>query len=112
MNQTRESKEPHSPFAGLLNAIKLRIAAHADLRPEEPIDDAISKLADITSMQTHDLVVKGLPVALARDFTATYEIVSRNEVLQTIGVSERTLQRGKRSDWRSTVTRVTGSSGS
>ncbi|MEX3856754.1 antitoxin Xre/MbcA/ParS toxin-binding domain-containing protein [Paraburkholderia sp. BR10923] len=98
MNQPRAAKEPHSPFAGLLSAIKLRIAAHADLRPEEAIDDAISKLADITSMRTHDLVVQGLPVALARDATATYEIVSRNEVLQTIGVSERTLQRGKRSD--------------
>ncbi|MEX3636122.1 antitoxin Xre/MbcA/ParS toxin-binding domain-containing protein [Paraburkholderia sp. BR14320] len=98
MSQTREAKAPLSPFAGLLNAIKLRIAAaHAALRPEEPIDDAISKLADITSMQTHDLVVTGLPVALARDVTATYEIVSRNEVLQTIGVSEGTLQRGKRS---------------
>jgi hypothetical protein len=62
MNQTREVRGPHGPFTGLLNAIKLRIAAHAELCPEEPIDDAISKLADITPLQTHGIVIKGLPV--------------------------------------------------
>ncbi|HKR44536.1 MAG TPA: antitoxin Xre/MbcA/ParS toxin-binding domain-containing protein [Paraburkholderia sp.] len=98
MSQTGETNEPHSLFAGLLNALKLRIATHAEQRPTEPIDAAISKLADITPLQTHDIVINGLPVSVARDFMATYRIVSRKEVLQTIGVSERTLQRGKNFD--------------
>ncbi|MGF6858508.1 type II RES/Xre toxin-antitoxin system antitoxin [Paraburkholderia sp. CI3] len=98
MNQTREAKELRGPFAGLLIAIKLTIAAHGELRPEEPFAEAISKLADIAPLQTHDIVIKGLPVALLRDVTATYQIVRRREVLQTVGVSERTLQRGKNSD--------------
>jgi putative toxin-antitoxin system antitoxin component (TIGR02293 family) len=98
MNPTLKGRASQAPFAGLLTAIKSRIAAAAERTLAEPYAVAISKLADITPLQTHDIVIKGLPVALARDVMATYEIVGRNEVLQTIGVSERTLQRGKNSD--------------
>ncbi|WP_238538006.1 antitoxin Xre-like helix-turn-helix domain-containing protein [Paraburkholderia atlantica] len=52
----------------------------------------------MTPLQRHDIVIKGLPVSAARDVMAAYTIVGREEVLQTIGLSKRTLQRGKNPD--------------
>ncbi|MGF6289641.1 type II RES/Xre toxin-antitoxin system antitoxin [Paraburkholderia youngii] len=43
-------------------------------------------------------MIKGLPVSAARDLMAAYAIVGREKMLQTIGVSKRTLQRGKNPD--------------
>jgi putative toxin-antitoxin system antitoxin component (TIGR02293 family) len=55
----------------------------------------MTKIADMTPLQTHDIVTKGLPVALAREMIDEYAVVTREALLLAVGVSERTLQRGK-----------------
>ncbi len=93
MQSTLKIPAHEIPFASVLKAIQLSIceldAASAAV---------ITKLADMTPLQTHDIVTNGLPVALAREMMAEYELVEREDVLRAIGVSERTIQRGKDND--------------
>ena len=51
--------------------------------------------ANLSPLQAHDLVTKGLPVVAARELMASFHIIDRNAVLRAVGISERTLQRGK-----------------
>ena len=53
---------------------------------------------NMTPLLAHDLVTEGLPVTVARRFMATFHILDRDMVLRAVGVSERTLQRGKTED--------------
>ena len=49
----------------------------------------------LSPLQAHDLVTEGLPVAAARELMASFHVLDRNAVLRAVGISERTLQRGK-----------------
>lgn len=60
----------------------------------------LERFADMEPLVVHDMVTRGLPVLLARTMMDSYELVERDAVLQAIGVSERTLQRGKDADRR------------
>jgi putative toxin-antitoxin system antitoxin component (TIGR02293 family) len=84
-----------SPFGGLLKAIQARIDDDQSVASNAEPHKRFKKFADMTPLQTHDIVTEGLPVVLAREMMAEYEVVGREDVLQAIGVSERTLQRGK-----------------
>lgn len=53
---------------------------------------------DLSPLQMHDLVTEGLPVERARDLIASFQLIDRETVLRTIGVSDRTLQRAKIAD--------------
>jgi putative toxin-antitoxin system antitoxin component (TIGR02293 family) len=50
---------------------------------------------NLSPLQAHDLVTVGLPVATARELIAAYRVLDRPSVLRAVGISERTLQRGK-----------------
>ena len=93
MQTTLKIPTPRSPLLGLLKAIQLSMQAL-----DAASATAITRLADMTPLQTHDIVTNGLPVVLARELMAEYELVEREDVLRAIGVSERTLQRGKDKD--------------
>jgi putative toxin-antitoxin system antitoxin component (TIGR02293 family) len=62
------------------------------------IEFKIEKVADIISLVAHDLVVKGLPTAVADEMTRAFRTIDRVTLLHIIGVSERTLQRCKTAD--------------
>lgn len=49
----------------------------------------------LSPLQTHDLVTVGLPVVSARELMASFRFIERSAVLKAVGISERTLQRGK-----------------
>jgi len=49
----------------------------------------------LSPLQAHDLVTEGLPVAAARELMASFHLIDRDAVLRAVGISERTLQRGK-----------------
>jgi putative toxin-antitoxin system antitoxin component (TIGR02293 family) len=94
-----------TPFGGLLRAIQARIESQL-FRPyteahtvaDNELDTVViqlHKIADMTPLQAHDIVTGGLPVVLAREMMDSYKFVARDAVLQAIGVSERTIQRGK-----------------
>ena len=48
---------------------------------------------DLTPLQTHDRVTKGIRVADLRRFMDAYHLLDTSQVLKVIGTSERTLQR-------------------
>lgn len=49
----------------------------------------------LSLLQAHDLVTEGLPVVAARELMASFHFIDRRAVLRAVGISERTLQRGK-----------------
>jgi putative toxin-antitoxin system antitoxin component (TIGR02293 family) len=92
------------PFGGLLRAIHALVEsqlvhhfaeAELDLRRQEMKHWRLDKIADLEPLQAHDMVTRGLPVILVREMMDSYELVGKDAVLLAIGVSERTLQRGK-----------------
>jgi len=48
---------------------------------------------ELTPLQTHDLVTKGIGVAALRRFMGAYQLLDTEQVLKVVGISERTLQR-------------------
>ncbi|MDB5786352.1 antitoxin Xre/MbcA/ParS toxin-binding domain-containing protein [Caballeronia mineralivorans] len=108
MESQVERVEGNTPFRRLLEALQSRIdtaiatpyrRAAAELDAFTVLNaSVIRKVADMTPLQAHDIVTLGLPVTLAREMIDTYEFVGRDAVLQAIGISERTLQRGKDGD--------------
>lgn len=52
----------------------------------------------LSPLEAHDLVTEGLPVLAARSLMASFNIIDRGVVLRVVGISERTLQRGKTED--------------
>jgi putative toxin-antitoxin system antitoxin component (TIGR02293 family) len=54
----------------------------------------------LSLIERHDLVTQGMPVQTARDFMDSFTEVGRDLVLKAVGISERTLQRGKAADKR------------
>ncbi|BCG05351.1 hypothetical protein PPGU19_099190 (plasmid) [Paraburkholderia sp. PGU19] len=93
-----------TPFRSLLQALQTRITSSVatyygeTASPEKRIAGGISKVTDMTPLQAHDIVTRGLPVVLAREIMDAYEVIARDALLLAIGVSERTLQRGKDKD--------------
>lgn len=81
------------PFTSVLKAIQLSIRA-LDAASAE----AITKLADMTPLQRHDIVTNGLPVVLVHEMMAEYKLLKREDVLHAIGLSERTIRRGENND--------------
>ena len=84
-------------FIGL---IKSRKSKSGDIRPPEASKSDSWKLSDMSPLQTHDIVTSGLPVVLVLDLIKTFNVVDREAVLLTIGVSEKTLQRWKSAEQR------------
>jgi len=85
-----------TPFRSLLQALETRIRSYgAYLSGERSIAVGMTKVTDMTPLQAHDIVTRGLPVVLAREMMDAYEVIARDALLLAIGVSERTLQRGK-----------------
>ena len=100
-------------FGKLLHELGMLIDARDEPQRDdrgraEPADSKINRLsakglerfADMEPLVVHDMVTRGLPVLLARTMMDSYELVQKDAVLQAIGVSERTLQRGKDADRR------------
>jgi putative toxin-antitoxin system antitoxin component (TIGR02293 family) len=100
-------------FGKLLHEIGLLIhsrgeSQHDDRERAKPADShtdrlsakGLERFADMEPLMVHDMVTRGLPVLLARTMMDSYELVQKDAVLQAIGVSERTLQRGKDADRR------------
>jgi len=86
-----------TPFSSLVQALQARIAVwfgHREVKDVE-ITHTLLKVTDMTPLQTHDIVTEGLPVVLARDLMDAYDVVEREALLKAIGVSERTLVRGR-----------------
>jgi putative toxin-antitoxin system antitoxin component (TIGR02293 family) len=89
-----------TPFRSLLQALQSRITS-LETAPawaavsSGDIDLRMTKITDMTALQAHDIVTRGLPVVLAREMIDAYDVVERDALLLAIGVSERTLQRGK-----------------
>jgi putative toxin-antitoxin system antitoxin component (TIGR02293 family) len=48
---------------------------------------------ELTPLQTHDLVTKGIGVASLRRFMSAYQLLDSDQICKVIGTSERTLQR-------------------
>jgi putative toxin-antitoxin system antitoxin component (TIGR02293 family) len=85
-----------TPFRSLLHALQTRITGHGtSVGSGKPRAAGMTKVTDMTPLQAHDIVIRGLPVALAREMVDAYEVIAREALLLAIGVSERTLQRGK-----------------
>ncbi|SAK89111.1 antitoxin [Caballeronia catudaia] len=96
MKQTARGRENAKPFRSLVLALQMRISSFgAYVSNGTSLVADMTKIADMTPLQAHDVVTRGLPVALARDMIDEYGVVSREALLLAIGVSERTLQRGK-----------------
>jgi putative toxin-antitoxin system antitoxin component (TIGR02293 family) len=88
-----------TPFRSLLQALQTRITSYgAYISSERTLAVGMTKVTDMTPLQAHDIVTHGLPVVLAREMMDTYEVIAREALLQAIGVSERTLQRGRDED--------------
>ncbi len=69
-------------------------------RPERSSQRQLGLLAasrNLSQLQTHDLVTVGLPVSAARELMSSFQLIDSDTVLKTLGVSERTLQRGEAS---------------
>ncbi|MFP6557069.1 antitoxin Xre/MbcA/ParS toxin-binding domain-containing protein [Paraburkholderia sp. B3] len=58
----------------------------------------IGKVANITSLATHDVVMKGLPISVAYEMMRAFKTADRRALLCAIGMSERALQHGRRTD--------------
>lgn len=91
-----------SPFSSLVQALQARLTAVVPgFSPPargtllEVKISTLLKVTDMTPLQTHDVVTEGLPVVLARDLMDAYDVVERDALLKAIGVSERTLVRGR-----------------
>jgi putative toxin-antitoxin system antitoxin component (TIGR02293 family) len=50
-------------------------------------------ISELTSLQTHDLVTKGLRVKLARQLMRRYTIIGEGSLLSVLGITARTMQR-------------------
>jgi putative toxin-antitoxin system antitoxin component (TIGR02293 family) len=88
-----------TPFRSLLQALEIRITLYgAYVSNGKPLATGMTKVTDMTPLQAHDIVTRGLPVVLAREMIDAYEVIAREALLLAIGVSERTLQRGKDAD--------------
>ncbi|MBN3754208.1 DUF2384 domain-containing protein [Paraburkholderia sp. Tr-20389] len=89
-----------TPFRSLLQALQTRITSYGTYigSSERTLTVGMTKVTDMTPLQAHDIVTHGLPVVLAREMMDAYEVIAREALLQAIGVSERTLQRGRDED--------------
>jgi len=88
-----------TPFRSLLQALQTRITSYGTyISSERTLAVGMTKVTDMTPLQAHDIVTHGLPVVLAREMMDAYEVIAREALLQAIGVSERTLQRGRDED--------------
>ncbi|WP_250482155.1 antitoxin Xre/MbcA/ParS toxin-binding domain-containing protein [Caballeronia sp. GACF5] len=96
MKRTVRDSETGKPFRSLVLAIQTRISSFGPYvsNGTSQFGD-MARVVDMTPLQAHDVVTRGLPVALAREMIDEYGVVSREALLLAIGVSERTLQRGK-----------------
>ncbi|MFM0327710.1 type II RES/Xre toxin-antitoxin system antitoxin [Caballeronia glebae] len=96
MKQIAHGSEAGKPFRSLVLALQTRISSFGTyVSNGTPLVVDMTKIADMTPLQAHDVVTRGLPVALAREMIDEYGVVTREALLLAIGVSERTLQRGK-----------------
>jgi putative toxin-antitoxin system antitoxin component (TIGR02293 family) len=90
MQSTLKIPAHEIPFTSVLKVIRLSMreldAASAK---------AITKLAEMTPLQAHDIVTNGLPVVLVHEMMAEYELLKRKDLLHAIGVSECAIRRGK-----------------
>lgn len=95
-----------SPFSGLVRALQRRLSTPVTALSGEAVDVTMAEIAevedlipakvkDMTPLQAHDVVTDGLPVALARELLDVYDLVQRESLLKAIGVSERTIVRGR-----------------
>jgi putative toxin-antitoxin system antitoxin component (TIGR02293 family) len=75
-----------------------RPAARRLAAPLVPGGQLFQLAKNLSPLQAHDLVTEGLPVVTARELMASFHIVDRDSVLRAVGISERTLQRGKAAD--------------
>jgi len=57
--------------------------------------DKIARISDITPLEAHDLVTRGLPMALALGMTRLYGIVEREALFKVLSLSEHALHYGK-----------------
>jgi len=83
-------------FFGNLTAIKLQHEQprNAPSSQKSMLLIEIKKFTkDLTPLQTHDRVTKGIGVADLRRFMGAYHLLATSQVLKVIGTSERTLQR-------------------
>ncbi|WP_310461669.1 antitoxin Xre/MbcA/ParS toxin-binding domain-containing protein [Sphaerotilus sp.] len=60
----------------------------------------LATLGDLSPLQRHDMVTLGVPVLNAKGFMDSFTEVTHDLVLKAVGISERTLQRGKTPDKR------------
>ncbi|MFM2059728.1 MAG: hypothetical protein RLY71_4113 [Pseudomonadota bacterium] len=68
-------------------------------RPIETSRTMMFQLArNLSPLQAHDLVTAGLPMDTARELVASFRFIDRSVLLRAVGISERTLQRGKATD--------------
>ena len=74
-------------------AARRRSAAKARPRKSTLMVELKKFTKELTPLQTHDRVTKGIGVAALRRLMGAYQLLDTEQVLQVIGISERTLQR-------------------
>ena len=94
MHQTIEGHESGTPFLSLLEALQHRISPVTS-GSDTAAQIWLRKVLDMSPLQTHDVVTSGLPAYLAREMVDAYDVVERELLLAAIGLSARTLVRGR-----------------
>ena len=74
---------------------KPKPASRRRLGVRESGNNPLPFATNLSPLQAHDLVTEGLPVATARDLMASFQFIDRDVVLGVLGISKRTLERGK-----------------
>lgn len=70
---------------------KVRVPAHTD----EGGAAVVRRVLDMSPLRVHDIAVEGVPFVEVNRFIKAFHLLKRNDVLDTIGISERTFQRAK-----------------